>query len=59
MKQDLNPSVAAAVELLVAHGWQWVGSGLQPRDSKKTFLEMGSLTMQNLHKLRQEEVHLP
>lgn len=59
MRQDLNPFVAAAVELLVAHGWQWVGRGLQPENDKKPLLELDSLTMQNLHKLRQEEVHLP
>lgn len=57
MERDLNPAVAAAVELLVAHGWHWVGRGLQPAtESKQTYTS--GVNMQFLHNLLREEAHL-
>ncbi len=58
MEHDLNPAVAAAVELLVAHGWHWEGRGLQPRWSASPRPSQADLSMQFLHKLREEEAHL-
>jgi hypothetical protein len=57
MESDLNPSVAAAVELLVAHGWKWVGRGLQPSFSRKQAYK-AEATMHFLHNLLREEAHL-
>lgn len=57
MERDLNPAVAAAVELLVAHGWKWVGRGLQPAiESKQAY--KSEANMQFLHNLLREEAHL-
>jgi hypothetical protein len=57
MERDLNPAVAAAVELLVAHGWHWVGCGLQPAiDGKQAY--KSEAYMQLLHNLLREEAHL-
>jgi len=58
MERDLNPSVAAAVELLVAHGWKWEGRGLQPGWSSPPRPKATDFSMQMLHKLRSEEAHL-
>lgn len=58
MENDLNPSVAAAVELLVAHGWRWVGRGLQPSIGRRRTKPKQSPFMQDLHSLRREEAHL-
>lgn len=58
MEDDLNPAIAAAVELLVAHGWRWEGRGLQPGWSSPPRPKSADLPMQFLHKLRSEEAHL-
>jgi hypothetical protein len=57
MERDLNPAVAAAVELLVAHGWKWVGRGLQPAIESKQ-AHKSEAFMQLLHNLLREEAHL-
>jgi hypothetical protein len=57
MEREPNPAVAAAVELLVAHGWHWVGRGLQPAiDGKQAY--KSEAFMQLLHNLLREEAHL-
>lgn len=58
MENDLNPSVAAAVELLVAHGWHWVGRGLEPSAGARRDRQKPRLSMQHLHNLLAEEAHL-
>jgi hypothetical protein len=58
MERDLNPAVAAAVELLVAHGWRWVGRGLQPGAEGRRQPEKALLSMHLLHNLLREEAHL-
>lgn len=58
MENDLNPSVAAAVELLVAHGWHWVGRGLQPSAGTRRDKQRTRLSMRHLHNLLKEEAHL-
>lgn len=58
MENDPNPSVAAAVELLVAHGWRWVGRGLQPNIGRRKPKPNNGLFMQDLHSLLREEAHL-
>jgi hypothetical protein len=58
MEHDLNPAVAAAVELLVAHGWRWEGRGLQPCWTAPPRPRTTELKMQILHKLLEEEAHL-
>lgn len=58
MENDLNPSVAAAVELLVAHGWRWVGRGLQPSVGRRKTQPNDLVFMHDLHFLRREEAHL-
>jgi len=58
MESDLNPSVAAAVELLIAHGWKWVGRGLQPSLSRSKHASSPEITMHLLHSLLREEAHL-
>jgi len=58
MEGDLNPAVAAAVELLVAHGWRWEGRGLQPSLSSGKSAYKPELSMHILHNLLREEAHL-
>lgn len=58
MERDLNPAVAAAVELLVAHGWKWEGRGLQPSVSPSKTAYKPELCMRILHNLLREEAHL-
>lgn len=58
MERDLNPAVAAAVELLVAHGWRWEGRGLQPTISTRKSAYKPELAMHILHNLLCEEAHL-
>ena len=57
MEREPNPAVAAAVELLVAHGWHWVGRGLQPAVNGKQAYK-AEATMHFLHNLLREEAHL-
>ena len=58
MENDLNPAVAAAVELLVAHGWRWVDRGLQPSIGRQADVPSSQRLMHHLHNLLCEEAHL-
>lgn len=45
LEPELNPQVAAAIELLISHGWKWEGRGLQP-----SWQPYKPLFMHKLHK---------